>query len=126
MFTNVRTFLGPVLTGLAIGAAVLGLSHPASACDHSPAPATPVTVTYSVTDDARTARDLNISYRDNLDYELDATERMNASGTDTICEHFARRAPRTSIRTTKTTASAVSFYNWYECTVPADEAPAFN
>lgn len=74
-----------------VGANVLAGAMPASACEHtSPASTATSEQGYAVTDDNATALELGIEYRDNLDYEIDATEVLNPAGTDTVCEHLSR------------------------------------
>lgn len=93
----------------ALGAVVLvgigTFATPAKACE---------TVSYTVTGDNGTALEMGIEYRDNVDYEEDATQRMNPAGTDTLCERLARRSPTDGYLLT-----------WYECDdVPRDEIPS--
>lgn len=77
----------------------------------APAQATEATVSYSVTDSETTAVDLELDLlSDNLDYEADHV-RTDADA-ELGCDLLTATAPLSGYT-----------YSWYECTVPASEAP---
>lgn len=99
----------PAVGFLAVIAALV-FSAPAQACewDFVVSSTTPATVSYTVTDDPRTSDALGIPRSDNLDYELDhvRTDETAELGCDL-----------------RTLDDGDATLTWYECTVPASEAP---
>lgn len=98
----------PALAFLAVVLVTVLFGRPANACE--PVAATsPLTVSYTVTDDPATATALGIPLTDNLDYELDHVR--TGPDAELGCD---------ALTMTRDRGPAL---RWYECVAPANEAP---
>ncbi len=106
---SIRTILATVA---AVPAFALGLVGCTQSPAHATEPASVHTYSYVVTDSETTSVDLNITYQDNLDYELDHLDYDPDQASAYGCEKLGLRA------------NDGYLYTWYECyDIPAAEAP---